>query len=301
MLPVLVPQWPVEQARWHHIVQFSKLALHDVLIHWSIATTVLRVPVLSCIQDGPEIAFQSFCVCEKTDLSQAYPPLNDPFYMLNSNQHVQSVQISRRTYFPYSALHEPSRYRPVANCKPDFCCLNCKFQLIPFLQVSKWFRAITYDPEIWKVLYANASFVRPPGPFPSQSTASLEYTLVQSTRLARSWATQPLRAVSHVEIPFHGKPTQYMNNIDLIGGRWLIVCQSKRRIVLYDTDANADKCVPQILWEQNERIGFWDKYSVISEEGQWGICVLLSEEYSRRWYVCILLPHRQKLLIVQPL
>jgi hypothetical protein len=146
-----------------------------------------------------------------------------------------------------------------------FCLLNYEFQtssIPPFLQVSKWFQAITHDREIWKVLYANASFVRPPGPFPSQSTASLERTLVRSTRLAQSWTTQHLRAVSHVEIPFDGKATGDFKNTDLIGGRWFIVCQSRRRFVLYDTDANVETHEPLILWEQEEhcrrRIGYWD-------------------------------------------
>jgi hypothetical protein len=48
----------------------------------------------------------------------------------------------------------------------------------PFRQVSKWFQAITRDREIWKVLYSNAPVARPPGPFPSQSTTSLERALV---------------------------------------------------------------------------------------------------------------------------
>jgi hypothetical protein len=73
------------------------------------------------------------------------------------------------------------------------------------------------------------------------------------------------------------------------------VCQPKRRIVLYDTDADVETHVPQILWEQDSeehcrwQIGFRDKYSVVSEEGQWIVYVILSEEYNphARWYVCI--------------
>ena len=143
----------------------------------------------------------------------------------------------------------------------------------PFLQVSKWFGAITHDPAIWKALYANAPFICPPGPFPSQ----LERTLVRSARLAQSWTTQPVQAVSRVEIPFDGEP----NDTSLIGGRWLIVCQSKRRIVLYDTDADVETHVPQILWEQEEhcqwQIRSWDSYSLVSEEGQWVVYVILQE------------------------
>ena len=139
----------------------------------------------------------------------------------------------------------------------------------------------------------DAPFIRPPGPFPSQPAASVERALVKSTRLAQSWTTQCLRAVSHVEIPLDGMPTKFItNNIDLIDGRWLIACQSKRRIVLYDTDADAKTRVPQILWEHETHIGWWDKYSVVSEEGQLVVYVILSEEpeqhpLAQQWYVCI--------------
>jgi hypothetical protein len=114
---------------------------------------------------------------------------------------------------------------------------------------------------------------------------------VKSARLAQSWTTQCLRVVSHVDIPFDGMPTTFTsNNIDLIGGRWLLVCQSKRRIVLYDTNADAKTRVPQILWEHEEHIGSWDKYSMVSEAGQLVVYVILSEEHNplaRQWYVCI--------------
>ena len=104
---------------------------------------------------------------------------------------------------------------------------------------------------------------------------------MQLTRLTHLWTTQSLRAVSHVEIPFDGKPTESINNTSLIGGRWFIVCQLKQRIVLYDTNADVEACVPQILWEQEEhcqrRIHFWDKSSLVSEEGQWVVYVILSE------------------------
>ncbi|KAF8557572.1 hypothetical protein OG21DRAFT_224619 [Imleria badia] len=141
-------------------------------------------------------------------------------------------------------------------------------------------------------MYANAPFIRPPGPFPSQSTASLERALIQSTRLAQSWTTPCLRAVSHVEIPFYGEPKVRFNKIELIGGRWLIVCQSKRRIVLYDTVADVETRAPQILYEREEQwqIYCWDTYSIASGDGQWVVYVLLNEEHHPplpQWYVVL--------------
>ena len=67
------------------------------------------------------------------------------------------------------------------------------------------------------------------------------------------------------------------------------MCQSKRRIVLYDTDADVETHVPQILWEQDSQIGIWDKYSLVSKEGEWVVYVILSKEHNLHapWYVCI--------------
>ncbi|KAF8550110.1 hypothetical protein OG21DRAFT_1514436, partial [Imleria badia] len=102
------------------------------------------------------------------------------------------------------------------------CYTNTR-DIVRWRTVSKWFRAITHDPEIWEVLYANAPFCRPPGPFPCQSTASLERALVRSARLAQSWTTQSLQPVSHIEIPFNGDSGDRSGlDPDLIGGRWFI-------------------------------------------------------------------------------
>jgi len=136
-------------------------------------------------------------------------------------------------------------------------------------QVSKWFRTIAHNPEIWKALYANAIFLRPPGPFP---TASFERAFVRSARLARSWTTQSLQAVSRVSVPFYGYATE---DAHLVGGRWLLVCEKDRRFVLYDTNPGAETRAPQVLWTKGKRIHAWEKCLAISEEGQWIVYVLM--------------------------
>ena len=66
--------------------------------------------------------------------------------------------------------------------------------------------------------------------------------------------------------------------------------------MLYDTDADVETHVPQILWEKEEHCrwtGFrWDKYSMVSEEGQWVVYVILCDDRNPladapEWYVCI--------------
>ena len=108
---------------------------------------------------------------------------------------------------------------------------------------------------------------------------------MQSVRLAQSWTTQCLRAVPRVSLPFDEWVTE---DLRLVGGRWLIVCQLDRRFVLYDTDANAQTRAPQVLWEQGEAIIAWDKCLATSKEGQWVVYLLLSTVNSPRWYVFVL-------------
>ena len=147
-------------------------------------------------------------------------------------------------------------------------------------QVSKGFRTITHDPALWKALYANARFLRPPGPFP---TESFERAFVQSARLAQKWTTQSLRAVSRVSVPFDGYTAEYP---DLVCGRWFLVCQKRRQFVLYDTDPGAERGAPQVLWKHEEGITGWDMCLATSEEGHWVVYVLAAMSYRPRWYVC---------------
>jgi hypothetical protein len=148
--------------------------------------------------------------------------------------------------------------------------LLCEFRshgiITPLWQVSKWFHTLTYDRVLWKNLYADAPFPRPPGPFSSQSNASLERNLVKSAELAQSWTTRPMRDVSWVKIELKGKPTCPPK---LIHGRWFIACQLDRRFVLHDTETGAQ----HVVWEQDEpEVSSWDACSM---EGQCVAYVLL--------------------------
>jgi hypothetical protein len=189
-----------------------------------------------------------------------------------------------REILSYTSPLDVVRWRTVT-CFPSAKLRVALTYLVSFpsAQVSKWFCAITHDPEIWKALYANAPFLRSPGPFP---TVSFERAFVQSARLAQSWTTQRLRTVSCVSVPFDGCVT---DDLHLVGGRWLVMCQLYRLFVLYDTKANAETHAPQVLWEQEETITTWDMCLATSEEGHCVVYVLLSTKDPPRWYVCVAL------------
>ncbi|KAG9311102.1 hypothetical protein JVU11DRAFT_9011 [Chiua virens] len=144
--------------------------------------------------------------------------------------------------------------------------------MIQWRTVSHGFYAISYDTSLWKSLYKNAAFLCPPGPYPSQSIASLERTLVKSARLAQSWTTRPMRRVSLVEIPTGNlRPP-----LKLICGRWLIVCHKAREFVLYDTDFGCKTHAPQVLWKcEKQRVRGFDVESMVSAEGQCIVYVLV--------------------------
>ncbi|KAF8548769.1 hypothetical protein OG21DRAFT_684604 [Imleria badia] len=152
--------------------------------------------------------------------------------------------------------------------------------------VSRWFCAITYDASIWRCLYANSCLPRPSGPFPFQSAMYLEQALVRTERLAQSWMTRPMRDVSHVELRVEQQPR---GCIKLLSGRFLVGCESASRFVLHDVDADAESHASQkqVIWEQEEPVLAWDASSMTTEDGQFVVYVLLSEEKLDipRWYV----------------
>ncbi|KAF8547148.1 hypothetical protein OG21DRAFT_1607513 [Imleria badia] len=151
--------------------------------------------------------------------------------------------------------------------------------VIRWRAVSKWFHATTYDASIWRYLYANSRLPRPPGPFSSQSTAYLEQVLVRTERLAHSWITGPMQDVSHVEVGVEQQPSGSLfgTTIRLLGGRWLVGCESETRFVLHDIYPNSESR-RQVIWESEHPVETWDACSVTSEEGQCRIYVLFDGE-----------------------
>jgi hypothetical protein len=157
------------------------------------------------------------------------------------------------------------------------------------MQVSKRFRAITYQLNVWKALHANVPFMPPPG-------SLLERALVKSERLAKSWShqIQQLRVLSVHRIHFDGD-LPFDHSIHLVDGRWFIACQSERRFVLYDTNDThsiIDKthaAPPIVLWEQNDKIVQWVSSPGAYREGRWVVYVWLQFEHSsKQWYVFVL-------------
>ncbi|KAF8549628.1 hypothetical protein OG21DRAFT_1500313 [Imleria badia] len=140
-------------------------------------------------------------------------------------------------------------------------CNSDPQDIIRWRRVSRWFCAITCNDLLWKTLYTDSPFPRPPGPSPSQSRASLEQMLVKSAQLAQSWTTRPMREVSSIKIKCKG--TLPPSGPKLIPGRWLVQCEQARRFVLHDADPRSETHARKVLWEHEEPIVLaWDVHSV---------------------------------------
>ncbi|KAF8121089.1 hypothetical protein EV363DRAFT_1458358 [Boletus edulis] len=65
--------------------------------------------------------------------------------------------------------------------------------------------------------------------------------------------------------------------IKLLSGRWLVVCESAVRFVLHEVGSNVEPRW-QVIWEHEEPVESWDTCSVMPEQGQYLVYVLLSYE-----------------------
>ena len=102
------------------------------------------------------------------------------------------------------------------------------------LQVSKQFHAIINDPTLWRTLYADVRFPRPPGPLPWQSTKFLQQNLVHSARLSQCWTSQPMKIISRHPVPL-GSAEEW----GWVDGRWLILCTGMAQLVSHDVDTGS--------------------------------------------------------------
>lgn len=100
------------------------------------------------------------------------------------------------------------------------------------------------DRVVWVHIYRNSPLLRPPGPFPYQSSRDLAVALLQSEKLDASWslATSDLeiRGLSPVHRRVLSESVEVTSPVCLLLGRWLLV-GGKLGLQAYDLDAG-DAC-----------------------------------------------------------
>ena len=99
-------------------------------------------------------------------------------------------------------------------------------------QVSRKFQHLTHERSVWVTAYRQATILRPPGPFQSQSAQDLEQNLKMSLRLETNLTSPSPRPVSHRTI--ENRPER----MKLVMGRYLIVAGETLRC--YDLDLRDD-------------------------------------------------------------
>ncbi|KAF8442302.1 hypothetical protein L210DRAFT_3536267 [Boletus edulis BED1] len=104
-------------------------------------------------------------------------------------------------------------------------------EIVRVRQVSKKFRDLTHSHDLWKEVYANARFPRPPGPFSWQSTQYLERTLVHT--LSKIWTSQPPKMLSRTLTNRKGR--DYIWTV--VFGRWCIFLEGNK-IQCHDIDSD---------------------------------------------------------------
>ncbi|KAG6373499.1 hypothetical protein JVT61DRAFT_6657 [Boletus reticuloceps] len=106
-------------------------------------------------------------------------------------------------------------------------------EIVRFRQVSKKSRDLTHSHALWKEVYANARFTRPPGPFSWQSIRYLERTLIQSELVSKTWTSQPPKMLSRTLTKWKGRDDTWT----VVFGRWCIFLDGNK-IQCHDIDSD---------------------------------------------------------------
>lgn len=151
------------------------------------------------------------------------------------------------------------------------------------LQVSRYLNQVSHNKEVWIAAYRSAKFIRPPGPFFSQSAHDLEDALVPSFRVDRNLrghgdgdAQGERQAIKLREIRYTGVEV----SIRLIFGRFLFIAFSKE-VRCYDLnldvfDSNSGASI--IYRPTGSTLRSFHCASAIDIEGRPLACVVLNEE-----------------------
>lgn len=94
------------------------------------------------------------------------------------------------------------------------------------MQVSRLLDAISHSRDVWSDAYRRSKFIRPPGPFPSQSAHYLENSLVLGFRVDRNFRHRDSGPTPR-EMPLHKlKEIRYAGQdlgVSLVFGRFILV------------------------------------------------------------------------------
>lgn len=160
------------------------------------------------------------------------------------------------------------------------------------LQVSRYMNAVSHCRDVWTETYRRADFIRPPGPFLSQSARDLERALVPSFRL--DWK---LRHAGTTKQTFKPREIRYTGTVisaRLVFGRFLLIASSEQ-VRCYDLNVDAcnGKSDARIVYRSTGgTLKSFHCVSATDVEGRSFACVVLMEpiqegEQSRMWALTV--------------
>ncbi|KZP33689.1 hypothetical protein FIBSPDRAFT_943466 [Athelia psychrophila] len=124
----------------------------------------------------------------------------------------------------------------------DIFARLCARDITRLSLTSKQCHLLAMDRVLWNRIYTNSSLLRPPGPFPHQSSRDLAVALLQSEELDVTWSLATSDSEYQSPPPAHrrvlAQHANTMAHLSLILGRWLLV-GGEVDVQVYDLDAGA--------------------------------------------------------------
>jgi hypothetical protein len=111
--------------------------------------------------------------------------------------------------------------------------------VIAHLQISLQCNRLSFERTVWVNAYRNFTFIRPPGPFSSQSVADLELELKTSIDLTENWTSRYPRRFEDRFLDL-GNNNMKAQKLKLVRGRYLLV-SGESELRCYDLKAPKDE------------------------------------------------------------
>ncbi|KAG6374664.1 hypothetical protein JVT61DRAFT_4030 [Boletus reticuloceps] len=157
-------------------------------------------------------------------------------------------------------------------------------------RVSRYLNEATRYRKVWADAYRTAEFVRPPGPFPSQSMQDLEKALITSFRIHKKFGHRVGTAHAKRQT-FQSREFRYngmLHDARLVFGQFLVVA-FQDEIRCYDLTLDESSGARIIYRPTHGILRSFHCVSAIDVEGRPFTCVTLSEGTEEMWRISVYL------------
>ncbi|KIJ70421.1 hypothetical protein HYDPIDRAFT_105137 [Hydnomerulius pinastri MD-312] len=164
---------------------------------------------------------------------------------------------------------------PVEILQDIFCYFDIT-DIVCIRRISRYFNEVTRSREVWSDAYRRAGFIRPPGPFPTQTSNELERALVTSFKVDRNLrcgnARRGTPVVTSQEIRYTGVDL----HVCLLFGKYLVIAFSDE-VRCYNVDASDSESGPYIVFKPSGILKSFQCFSSTDGEGRPLACAIIHE------------------------